>query len=121
MILSHIHIQTNTYNRRKDEYSIQGYLWNNKYRNLRENKHAYMYWFWSVTKFCWALEWVPKHLVTPELCKIAVAQNGLALLSVPEHLRTPELCKLAVTENGQAILYVPDHLQQQIKQELGII
>lgn len=39
---------------------------------------------------------VPQNLKTPELCMLAVGENGATLQYVPEQLRTPEMCKTAV-------------------------
>lgn len=57
------------------------------------------------------LEHVPKPLRTPELCRLAVQQEGWALQYVPRALRTPELCKLAVEQNGEALEHVPRPLR----------
>tara|TARA_B110000093_G_scaffold132834_1_gene142131 strand:+ start:511 stop:699 length:189 start_codon:yes stop_codon:yes gene_type:complete len=37
---------------------------------------------------------------TPEEAMAAVKKNGSALKDVPEELITPEMCMLAVTQNG---------------------
>ena len=62
----------------------------------------------AVKKNGYALEYVPDKLKTPELCKIAVENDYSALEFVPNKLMTPELCKLAVEEYGGALRYVPD-------------
>ena len=46
----------------------------------------------------------------PELCKLAVQQNGDALQFVKE--QTPELCKRAVQQNGGALRYVKEQTHE---------
>ena len=58
-----------------------------------------------------ALRFVPRELITPELCKLAVEQESRALVFVPEQLKTPELCKIAVKENGTALDFVPEEFK----------
>lgn len=53
---------------------------------------------------------VPDEFKTPELCKIAVEEDGMALKYVPDKLKTPELCKIAVEDGGMTLEYVPDKL-----------
>jgi hypothetical protein len=50
-----------------------------------------------------ALMYVPKGLLTEELCRIAVAQNGRAFSMVPHNLRTYEICRMAVAQDGLAL------------------
>jgi hypothetical protein len=50
---------------------------------------------------------VPDALKTPELCLVAVQNEGEALEYVPEALKTPELCLAAVQNDGKALQYVP--------------
>lgn len=57
------------------------------------------------------LKHVPKPLRTPELCRLAVQQEGWALEYVPRALRTPELCRLAVQQEGAALRYTPRSLR----------
>jgi Domain of unknown function (DUF4116) len=53
---------------------------------------------------------------TPELCQIAVEQNGLTLRCLARDLksncyeekRTPTLCRIAVEQNGEALKHVPE-------------
>jgi hypothetical protein len=51
-----------------------------------------------------------EELRTPELCEIAVQNNGLAISNVPLHLRKKELCESGVKQNGRALRYVPEEL-----------
>lgn len=51
-----------------------------------------------------ALQYVMSSMQTPELCSIAVQQNGLALRFVCN--RTPEICLEAVRQNRLALEYV---------------
>ena len=52
----------------------------------------------------WALQFVKEQ--TPEICMIAVKQNGWALRYVEE--QTPEICMAAVQQNGLALKYVKE-------------
>ena len=54
----------------------------------------------AVTYSGYALEYVPKDLLTTEMGLAAVTQHGLALKYVPEDLRTTEIYLAAVTQNG---------------------
>lgn len=53
-----------------------------------------------------ALEFVPKNLRTPELCKLALDQDGEALAFVIN--QTEDLCALAVTSTPYALQYVQE-------------
>ena len=46
------------------------------------------------------------HCVTPEICMVAVTQNGMALQFITD--QTPELCMAAVTQNGLALEHVDE-------------
>jgi AcrR family transcriptional regulator len=50
------------------------------------------------------LEHISEAVQTPEICKAAVMQNGLALRFVIK--QTPLICLIAVTQNGLALEYV---------------
>jgi hypothetical protein len=58
------------------------------------------------------LLFVPKALIIehPELCMLAVSQDGAALNYVPDSMRDPKICEVAVKQNGLAIQYVPKEL-----------
>ena len=55
------------------------------------------------------IQYSPK--LTPELCMLAVKQNGLALQYIPATIQTKELCEEAVKQNGLALVYVSMGLQ----------
>jgi hypothetical protein len=58
---------------------------------------------------------VPENLKTPEICLIAVNNDGTSLKLVPEHLRTPEMCLIAVQKNGFTIQCVPkEHMTEAL-------
>jgi Domain of unknown function (DUF4116) len=89
--------------------------------------------YWMVVRNGFALQFVPIDSRTPELCRLAIEQNALALKYVPSDLklnrgeegslnfwqkvvgwwknggshRTSELCRLAVQKDGRALEYVP--------------
>ena len=45
-------------------------------------------------------------LMTDEICKLAVQQNGNVLQFIKPTLRSDEICKLAVQQNGNALQFV---------------
>ena len=45
------------------------------------------------------LKFIPENLITPELCRLAVAYSGHALDYVPEKFKTPELRRVAAEDN----------------------
>jgi hypothetical protein len=51
-----------------------------------------------------ALQYVDKQ--NPEICEIAVKQNGLALQYIDK--QTSEICEIAVKQNGMALQYVEE-------------
>ena len=53
------------------------------------------------------LQFIPEELRTPELCKLAVQQNGDSLFYISKKHRTKELCELAVKQNGKSLIDVP--------------
>lgn len=62
-----------------------------------------------------ALKHASKKLITPELCEIALKENGLALQFVPDKIISTagtewveDICKIAVPKDGLALQYVPD-------------
>ncbi|MEK7071147.1 MAG: DUF4116 domain-containing protein [Patescibacteria group bacterium] len=55
-----------------------------------------------------ALQFVPEELITTELCRLAVENCGTALHLVPKSMITPELCRLAVDNYGNSLEYVPE-------------
>jgi len=59
----------------------------------------------------YALEYINEQ--TEELCKLAVQQNGYALQFVKE--QTEEICKLAVQQNGYALDYVKEQTPEICK------
>ena len=58
-----------------------------------------------------ALEDVPEHLMTAEICLEAVKTDACALNAVPDKLMTAELCLEAVKNYGDALMFVPDKLR----------
>jgi len=61
----------------------------------------------AVTNDGYALLYVPEDFRTLEICKLAVTNSGYVLQYVPKELRTLEICKLAVTNNGTSLGAVP--------------
>jgi hypothetical protein len=49
----------------------------------------------------------------PELCELAVTNNGIALRYVPDELRSEKMCLAAVTTYGYALEYVPQKLRTE--------
>lgn len=60
---------------------------------------------------------IPMHLRTPEICKIAVTKNSIALFAVPEETLTdmPELSAIAVKQDPKMMLAVPAQHQAEIE------
>ena len=65
-----------------------------------------------------AIKSVSKKLITSELCKAAVIQNGLSLEYIPENQVTDEIIELAIESNGIAIALVPE---QKITKQLAML
>jgi hypothetical protein len=59
---------------------------------------------------------VPEDLITTELVKLAVSQNGHALECVPKKLITQELCELAF-KNYFGLIFIP---QEFITEEMAL-
>ncbi len=57
----------------------------------------------AVTNDPHALQYVWQQ--TPKIVQRAVQTNGLSLMFVQEHLMTPDLCKMAVRNDGRALAY----------------
>jgi hypothetical protein len=57
------------------------------------------------------LEFIPKHMITVEMCNVAVLNDGSNLESVPSEFMTKTLCKEAVTQSGKNLDYVPDEFK----------
>ena len=57
------------------------------------------------------LRYATKELITPEMCLLAVKNEGRALCYVPEEMKTPELCMEAVKNYGEALGYVPEKMK----------
>lgn len=60
---------------------------------------------------------IPEYLRTPEICKIAVTKNPIALFAVPEEtlVSMPELSAIAVKQDPKMMLAVPDEHRAQIE------
>jgi hypothetical protein len=52
-------------------------------------------------------------MMTEEICKIAVSQNGYDLRFVPEQMRIKKLSKIAVAKNGYALQFVPVEIKTE--------
>lgn len=68
----------------------------------------------AVLRHPMALQWVPKHLLTAELCNLAILtnsncnynNNGNAIRYIPPEFQTPEMCKIAVSWNAMNLEWV---------------
>jgi hypothetical protein len=56
------------------------------------------------------LNFVPKDMMTPEMCWTAVQESGYALEFVPAGYKTESLCLMAVRNAGPAFAFVPIYL-----------
>jgi hypothetical protein len=52
------------------------------------------------------LKEIPSPLITGELCRLAVSNNGKALEFVPKKFKTKELFFAAVKQDGKALKFV---------------
>lgn len=75
-----------------------------------------------------ALKYASKKLITPELCEVAVKENGLALQFIPDRIMRSasrnwitEICKAAVSSNGQSLKYVPTEFMDSSIIELALL
>jgi uncharacterized membrane protein YecN with MAPEG domain len=77
--------------------------------------------YWAVQQNRMALEYLSEDKRSPELCRIAVEQDGLALEFVPSDLkssrgeeeRTSELCWIAIAQNGRALKFTSEDEKTQ--------
>ena len=74
-----------------------------------------------------ALEYAYKGIVMPDLCEIAVSQNGIAIRFIPKRLIKyrglewyKELCEIAVTNNGRALEFIPEDIKTNTLVETAI-
>ena len=58
------------------------------------------------------LQYLTKERQTPEICKAAVAENGLALEFIEN--RTEEICAIAVGQNSAASAFIRKRIKQKI-------
>ena len=69
------------------------------------------------------LRFVPRELITLELCEKAVDQdyyNSEVFRFVPEEFKTFEMCNLVVQQSGRNLEYVPEHLKTYEMCEMGV-
>jgi hypothetical protein len=55
-----------------------------------------------------SLKYVPEDKMTDKIIKLAIENDGLSLKYVPEDKMTDEIIKLAVENNGNAFKYIPE-------------
>ncbi len=60
-----------------------------------------------------ALEQIPPHLLTLELCEVAVSVFPSALKFIPDQYRTANIIKLAVEADGDTIQYLPANQRKE--------
>ena len=65
------------------------------------------------------LKYIPKHLVTEEICSIAFDQNIYSIYYIPTHLRTKQMCLEAV-KKGNFLNGVPKHIMTEEMCLIGI-
>ena len=66
------------------------------------------------------LSWVPSHLITYEMRKVALKNCGMAIHHIRPTQRTRELLQIAVTQDGRAIAHIPDCEQTEELAKLAI-
>ena len=64
--------------------------------------------------------YVPEEFKTEELCRVAVSNNGFALVYVPGALRTEELCRIAVEDNGNVLMDVPEESRTNARSTIAL-
>lgn len=58
--------------------------------------------------------WIPRHLITHEVCLASVQANGLAVKCVPDKLATKEILLTAIKESHQALWAIPRSLIDEV-------
>jgi hypothetical protein len=71
----------------------------------------FAYWLTRININGCNLEKVPKALITPELCEIAVEQREYAFRYVPEKMKTLALCELALVRSAGSSYYAGCNLE----------
>ena len=62
----------------------------------------------AVSNYAWSIKYIPKDMITPEICFKAIKVDGNLLKYVPEPLMTKEMCfKAAVKEGDWMFRNVP--------------
>jgi hypothetical protein len=54
------------------------------------------------------IKYIPEKYLTPEICELAVKNNGWALRYIPKELITQELCNIAIQKNDDILDLVPE-------------
>jgi Domain of unknown function (DUF4116) len=81
-------------------------------------------WMSAVKQNGLALEFVPNDMRKPlEVCRAALDQNGMALAFVPARQRQgkEELVRIALNQNGDALVHTPDYLQTEEMFRLAVL
>ena len=60
------------------------------------------------------LYYIPKRLLTLDLCKLAVQKNGDALCYIPKEYITYEICEIAVKNKKNALNDVPEEYKMNM-------
>jgi hypothetical protein len=66
------------------------------------------------------IKYIPKSVMTKDICELVVKNNGKVLQNIPEEFKTEELCELAVNQDGRALEYVPEEYKTKEMCELAI-
>jgi hypothetical protein len=64
-----------------------------------------------VSKYPWAIEYVPEEMITKELCEITFNNDNTILILIPRNFRTQEMYKLAVLQIPLYLEHIPDELK----------
>ena len=60
-----------------------------------------------------ALEYVPDHLETQEMCEKAIEEDPWCLCAVPDRFKAKRMCEKAVEDEPESLGYIPDHLKTE--------
>lgn len=65
----------------------------------------------AVTENGSSLQYIPTHLITPQLCLTAVSQDGHAIKFVPKALLNHDICLAAVKQKFHILASIPEDMR----------
>jgi hypothetical protein len=64
----------------------------------------------AVSNYARAIMFVPEDVLTHSMCFLAVMNKHCSLEKIPRHMLTPEICFAAVTKSGNELKFVPNDM-----------